>query len=218
MISLKIFEAPVWNLSEILRYARTKPDDTSLVLIDECIKEAGAVLSYKVCYTVEDVIRDGDYSQIGKIRIKSNTLERTLSGCEQALIFAATVGSPFDRLTAKYSKLSPSKAVIMHAIGAERAEALCDAFCRSFEAETGYRLNRRVSPGYGDLALETQREVFSMLECPRKIGLTLNGSLLMSPSKSVTAVAGIVSADRGRLCGSQNNCDNCDKIDCGYRK
>ena len=30
-----------------------------------------------------------------------------------------------------------------------------------------------------------------MLDCPRKIGLTLNDSLLMSPTKSVTAIVGL---------------------------
>jgi len=36
-----------------------------------------------------------------------------------------------------------------------------------------------------------QRDIFAVLDCPRKIGLSLNGSLLMSPSKSVTAIIGI---------------------------
>jgi len=39
--------------------------------------------------------------------------------------------------------------------------------------------------------LETQRDIFALLDCPRKIGLTLTDSLLMSPVKSVTAVMGI---------------------------
>ena len=57
--------------------------------------------------------------------------------------------------------------------------------------EKGVLLKPRFSAGYGDLPLTVQREIFSQLNPDRKIGLTLNESLLMSPSKSVTAFAGI---------------------------
>ena len=36
-----------------------------------------------------------------------------------------------------------------------------------------------------------QKDIFAALDCPRKISLSLNESLLMSPSKSVTAIIGI---------------------------
>jgi len=52
-------------------------------------------------------------------------------------------------------------------------------------------LKPRFSPGYGDLPLETQREIFDVLDCSRRIGLMLNDSLLMSPTKSVTAFVGV---------------------------
>ena len=94
-----------------------------------------------------------------------------------------------DRLIAKYNRISPSKALIFQAIGAERAESLCDLFCD--EMKEKYSTNPRYSPGYGDLPLDIQRDIFAVLDCPRKIGLTLNDSLLMSPSKSVTAIIGV---------------------------
>jgi cobalamin-dependent methionine synthase I len=54
-----------------------------------------------------------------------------------------------------------------------------------------YRLVSRYSPGYGDLPLEMQREIIRALDCGRTIGVTLTESLLMQPSKSVTAVIGM---------------------------
>ena len=61
-----------------------------------------------------------------------------------------------------------------------------------FKAEyRGLPLSARFSAGYGDVPLELQRDIFALLDCPRRIGLTLNESLLMSPSKSVTAIVGI---------------------------
>ena len=76
------------------------------------------------------------------------------------------------------------------ALATERIEALCDVFCEDIEKEYG-KTRPRFSAGYGDLPLELQREIFSVLDCPKSIGLTLTDSLLMSPSKSVTAIVGI---------------------------
>lgn len=73
----------------------------------------------------------------------------------------------------------------------------------------------RFSPGYGDLPLALQRDIFHALDCARKIGLTLNDSLMMSPAKSVTAIIGIT--DRaGENTGK--DCTGCDKQDCVFRK
>ena len=49
----------------------------------------------------------------------------------------------------------------------------------------------RFSPGYGDLPLDVQRPLFAALDVPRKIGVSLTDSLLMAPSKSVSAIIGI---------------------------
>ena len=127
------------------------------------------------------------------------TVQQSTSGkkwllCEKAVIFAATIGVEIDRLIAKYSRLSPAKAFCYQAIGAERVEELCDGFCESVNEKLGAggeMLKPRFSPGYGDLPLETQKMIFSLLDCPKRIGVSLGDSLLMSPSKSVTAFAGI---------------------------
>ena len=95
-----------------------------------------------------------------------------------------------DRLITKYTTVSPVKSLVFQGIGAERIEALCDAFCRYIEKEYS-KTKPRFSPGYGDLDLSFQREIFEVLQCSKKIGVTLNGSLLMSPTKSVTAIIGV---------------------------
>ena len=196
MIRTEIWKAPLWNRREIMRYARIRgADDSCSDLIEHCINEAEPALCYRVCYTFLPVRRNKDALQIGTIAAASNTLDTAIKNAAEVLLFAATVGAPFDRLIRRYSQLEPSKALIFQAIGAERVESLCDAFCAKMNTEllsSGKRLTPRVSPGYGDIALSLQRDLFAVLDCPRKIGLTLDDSLLMSPSKSVTAIAGIV--------------------------
>ena len=53
-------------------------------------------------------------------------LSKNLQGYDKAVFFVATVGIEIDRLIKKYSVLSPTKAVIFQAIGAERIESLCN--------------------------------------------------------------------------------------------
>ena len=48
---------------------------------------------------------------------------------------SATVGIGIDRIIAKYGALSPSKALIFQAIGAERIESLCDTLQRDIASE-----------------------------------------------------------------------------------
>ena len=66
----------------------------------------------------------------------------------------------------------------------------------------------------GDVPLAVQRDIFSVLDCPRQIGLSLNDSLLMSPSKSVTAFVGLSDGGDGPAGGK---CGACGKKDCAFR-
>ena len=217
MIRTLTIDPPAWDKREIMRYARIRGADNSYdSLIDECIREAEPLLTYRVCCTTLPVDPDGGIT-ISNEHIVSQTVGKAIRGSEAVILFAATVGSPFDRLIARYSRVEPSKALILQAIGAERVESLCDAFCAQMSTElskSGNRLTRRVSPGYGDISLSLQKEIFAVLDCPRKIGLTLDQSLLMSPSKSVTAIAGITD----RCEEHQDQCADCDKTDCAYRR
>ncbi|MBQ8338848.1 MAG: Vitamin B12 dependent methionine synthase activation subunit, partial [Clostridia bacterium] len=145
--------------------------------MQECIDEVKGKLVYNVCYREFDISSDGSSLDLGFTRTESQALKRNLSGCESILLFAATVGMEIDRLIARYSAVSCTKALLLQAIGAERIESLCDEFCRQIseeKAKLGLKVRPRFSVGYGDLPLEAQREIFAVLDCPRKIGLTLN--------------------------------------------
>lgn len=188
----KAYPAPDINVREALRYAGCSTDSRDmLTLLGNCIHEAQALFTYKVCYCILDTKTQNSICDFGHFSVQSETLAKNLSGCERVLLFTATVGTALDRLIAKYVRLSPSRAVMLQALGTERIESLCDIFCGDFEIENSVVLKPRFSPGYGDLSLEVQKDIFSVLNCPKNIGVYLNDSLLMSPSKSVTAFAGI---------------------------
>lgn len=215
-IFIKFYGDLPYNRKEILRYAGVKEETEEIgALLDECIGEYNA--SFKVCYREFPIAECGDILDLGFAKTDSKSLKINLNGCHSIILFAATTGIETDRLITKYSRISPSKSVMFQAIGTERIETLCNAFCDDFAEEiktNGLFTRPRFSPGYGDLPLALQKDIFSVLDCHRKIGITLNDNLFMSPSKSVTAIMGISDIQ----CRKRSEmCEYCEKTDCRLR-
>ena len=212
MIYIKTYDLPKIDEKALLRYAgcldesedvlllaREMYDEVSeavLLLAREMYDEVSEAVACKVCYRRFSVSFSEGIIDLGFASLNSHSLESRLIGCNEIILFCATIGHGIDRLISKYSITSPSKAVILQAIATERIESLCDLFCREMaleEAGSGREARPRFSPGYGDLPLELQREVFASLDCARKIGVSLSESLFMRPTKSVSAIIGVKS-------------------------
>ena len=204
MVRVETLAAPEINRREILRYAGCREADGDVRdLMEECIRLSQDALTYQICWAEYDLPQ----------QFASRDLAKNLSGCRRAIVFGGTVGLGLDRLIARYGRISPARALMLQAIGAERIESLCDAFQACLRAN-GYRMRPRFSPGYGDLPLAAQRDIFDALQCAKHIGLSLNDSLLMSPSKSVTAIIGLT---EGEDCAPAG-CEQCAKADCQFRR
>lgn len=199
-VEIKRYDAPPVCEREILRYAGVRRGDAATeALMRDCLCELGDRLTYRVCFAELPLCVDNDWIRLSTWVFPSRDLGKNLVGCDRAVVFAATVGMEIDRLIARYRTLSPSRSLLFQAIGSERAEALCARFCEELaerEAHRGYAPRPRFSPGYGDLSLTTQTHIFEILDCAKHIGVSLNESLLMSPSKSVTAIVGLAPSDR----------------------
>lgn len=193
---IRPFDKPEYNRREILRYAQAGTSDDPVLadMMESCIKECEeyASFTYRVSYIVVPILSlDSDSGDIDMqhIRVTSRSLAKNLSGCTEAVVFAATVGPGIDRLIRKYTKTDPVRALFMQAIGAERVETLCNLFCETFPQ----KLRPRFSPGFGDLALTIQPQLLSVTNARKNLAITLDEGCLMSPSKSVTAFVGICS-------------------------
>ena len=162
-------------------------------LLDDVIRLANNCFTYRVAYSVVPVSWNNGKA-ILPFEQESDDLAKNLEGCSHAVIFAATVGAGIDMLIRRYERTDSIRGVLLQGLGAERAEALCDAFNREIsltaEAE-GHTARPRYSPGFGDLPITVQPDFLKLLNAEKRLGITLNASFLMSPSKSVTAIVGI---------------------------
>ena len=179
--------------NEILRYlGYQKPecDEATDALIISCYEELLGVITPKACFVEGTVECKGDgIIEVCGMVIKSRALEKNLEGCKTGAVFGATLGVGADRLIAKYSCSSPSRSVVINAVAASLIEVLCDEVNRQIVNE---RISRpRFSAGYGDLSLEAQKQIAELLGLNKNIGVCLTESLMMRPSKSVTAIIGM---------------------------
>lgn len=160
----------------------------------------------------------GNRLALGPLAVESAALRKNLAGCEEVILFAATLGVGVDRLIARSGAGRVSDAAVYQAAGAALIEEVCDQaweeLRRAGEAE-GWHLRPRFSPGYGDFPLSCQRELLTLLRAPETIGLTAGESMLLLPTKSVTAVMG---RSRLALPCHRTGCEACGKTDCAFRR
>ena len=186
--------APV-RREEALRYAMQprRAEAAACPQFEHCLSMADGKIACRAVWREYPlrVLPDGALD-LGFARTDAASLRRHLAGCEGVILFAATAGLEMDRLIRRAEALSPLHGLMMHAIGAAVIEEACDRLCAGLaEAFPRHALRSRFSPGYGDLPLAMQRDVFAALDCGRRLGLTLTDALLMVPAKSVTAIIGM---------------------------
>ena len=183
-----------FDCKEILRYAMMPASQTppEALPLEECLAMVGSGFACHAVWRVFPVRQEEDALDLTFTRVASVSLRRWMEGSESAALFAVTAGVEMERLILRAKAVSPLHGLLMHAIGAERVEAACDELCSRIAARMPeYDLCPRFSPGYGDLPLAIQQEIFRALDCQRLLGLTLTREMLMQPGKSVTGIIGL---------------------------
>lgn len=199
---------------EALRYLRAKPGDKAAeILVDTVYLKLRNEVQARYILQKHAITADeaGVTLDCG-VRFHSRALARHLKGCGTVLLMGATLGSRVDAAIRRLALISVAEGAAAQAVAAALIESYCDEV--QAQAETDGLLQRpRFSPGYGDWPLVEQRQLFAVLNCAKRIGLTLTDGLMMAPSKSVTAIIGL-SEDADCV---QNKCMTCSNINCPYR-
>ena len=201
------------NRSEALRYMGAKalnPDKMTSDIMDEVENEL-----LKVCrpaYTFTEIPKDS--SALG-----GNDIKKVVAESEKVLLIAATLGIYVEKLLRKTQITDMAKAVVVDSMASVAIEQFMDKIEDELkERYKGLYFTNRFSPGYGDYPLEKQREVVKILNTEKKLGLSLTDSLLLNPTKSVTAVIGLNKNEVKGKINCTSKCMKCGNKNCPYRR
>lgn len=182
------------------RSGQTELPDDRRREVDRQIREAESLIRLRGAVRRIPLLRleAGRTVLAGGEALESAKLSRLLKGCPEILLMAATAGGDIVAAASRDTAAgSAMRGVVLDAAASEITDAALDWIAAWFNGSLlreGRRLlKRRYSPGYGDLALESQRVLFDLLELDR-IGVSLTDHCLLVPEKSVIALTGILPA------------------------
>ena len=202
-----------------LGYGKCAIDERTLALVQESFKELEEIADVKFIYRIFELSHlDADEIKLGNMIVKSKSLCKNLKDCKEAFLLGITLGTEVDRRMRKYELVEMSRAVVFQAAAAAFLEERCDELQEKLAKERnqiGEYLRPRFSPGYGDFSILHQKEILTMLDAAKHIGLTMTEGYMLTPTKSVTAVIGV--SDKEESCNPKG-CTLCAKTDCLYRR
>lgn len=145
--------------------------------------------------------------------LTGNSITEHLSGCEKAVLFAATISADIDKLIRVTQLEDMAKAVITDSLASVAVEQVCDKTELIIKEQfLEYYQTFRFGVGYGDLPITLQKDFVNVLNAPKVIGLNVGTSYMLTPAKSVTAVIGLSKqpiSRRNRGCRTCNMYENC---------
>lgn len=191
MVFKREFEIKSIPVDEVLRYMRAgkTPDGGIIDVVKSACESVIRASKCVACYITLPLNVHGSVVTLGTLELESKSLSSHLDGCTQAVIFCASAGVGVDREIQKKGAVSALGALACDCAGSALVEEICDRFEEEILGD--FSTTRRFSPGYGDLSIEYQRDMVALLDTKKHIGVSITDGLMMTPTKSVTAIIGI---------------------------
>jgi len=184
------------DYGKILKYMGHKgaADERLEALISLCLEKLSSVCAPRhITAQLPCIINDCRVT-IGSLEIESEKLAFHLRNCENAFVFAATLGAGTDRLIAQRVKIDSAEALCLQSCAAVQIENYCNEVNNKLLNEINRDdafLRPRFSPGYGDFDIKHQTDLLRILQAQRRIGLTETKAHMLTPLKSITALIGV---------------------------
>ncbi len=192
---------------------RGEADAQIMQIVDGICAEFERTVRPKYVWREYELSVTDDTVTLGGITIKSKRLAAHLHECERAAVLAATLGIAADSIIQRSFTAGTLNGAAAQAVGAAMIESVCDDACAQIAAVSGLNIKPRFSAGYGDFDISHQQDMLNLTDAGRRAGITLSDSMMMIPTKSVTAVVGLT---HKKGC-AQGGCAQCDKKDCEFR-
>ena len=183
--------------TEVLRYMGHKGqsiDDNLNMQIERNIDLCHKISSPRWTYGYFDIdfAPDSVCIKDSGIVLKGHDIYDHLFGARKCVIMAVTLGMELEKRLLQLERTSMTDALILDCAANVYAENVAEYVQSIITKELKDKhTNYRYSPGYGDFAIETQNSLIPLLQCEKRIGLTVTPSSIMIPRKSITAVMGV---------------------------
>ena len=180
------------NVKEIGAYLKIKGemDERTRSLIEEVYPAAKNTLAFvrTAEFSIEKTNEGIELVGTGTVLV-GNLAASHFAGCKSIVVILVTMGMESERKIKSTYAVSPTKGVVLDACYSEVIERKLDEEEGKLVA-SGKNITSRISCGYGDLPIETQRELLDMLNATQ-IGVFMNESCMLVPNKSVVALVGV---------------------------
>lgn len=205
-----------------LGYGTSIPDEKIEKLMRECetqICEIAVPRFVSQIFAMEQNEK-GILLQGSEVTLSGNSIREHLTGCDRAILLCVTLSGEIDRLIRKMEVLDMAKAVVMNAMAAvaveQAAEQAADILYETYRKEKEIFFTWRFGFGYGDLPLKNEAEALKLLDAQKRIGVSINESLMMFPKKTIACVIGV--SDKP-VSFEKKGCNSCTiKEKCQYRQ
>jgi len=189
-------EIPKKSVLKLLGYAGGEIKPSIASAVDECIRDAGNLAEPKFAYRFDDLTKSAAGVALAgaACAMPGADICRHLAKSERCCVLALTVGAGIEDESKRLMENEPLKGFILDACGSAAAEALADAVQEKIAEEAagmGFFLTSRYSPGYGDLTLDVQPIILKFLDAENQLGISITGSFMLIPRKSITAFIGL---------------------------
>ncbi len=175
----------------------TELNDSDMLLIEEAIKQGSCLCKPEGAYLFVPVSSRSDSGIIldNGMSFQSRNLSKLLGESYSVVLMAATVGREVtEKVSNEVEKGDAAKGLIIDSVASQTADAALDWIVSLLDkilAREGRRLTRhRYSPGFGDLPLCYQKDIFEALRLD-SLDMALTEKFMLVPEKSVIAIAGV---------------------------
>lgn len=215
----KTIELAGINVSEALRYlgyGQNEPDLRMKEILDLCSKELLNAVNPKYVFKIFD-LKDDYVVDGADFELKGQAIKNHLKNCSKIVMMCVTLSSGVDLLIRKKQIRDMAEAMIIDSMASAAVEQVCDEVEKIIKAEyPGFEYTWRFGVGYDDFPLELQGQFLNVVNAPKQIGVCVNDSYMLTPTKSVTCIIGM---GHDLQVSSKRSCDNCSfKDKCQYRK
>jgi len=165
-------------------------------LVETVVKEAMNLVDTKGVYIIRRIRDRADgITLLGSdVVLRGSSMEKLLADSFAVALMAVTIGPELERRVSEESEAgNMERSLVFDVVGSEAVEAAANSLNSHIVVQARQAkaaLTRRFSPGYGDLPVDFQRDIYLELSLG-ELGIEINEKNILFPQKTITAVIGV---------------------------